>query len=158
MKKLLLFLQTLLLMGSSAMAQNQESKIQALFILKFVENVSWPDDHKNIVLGVVGKSEVFNELENRLKVKNPNGLILKNISAGEVSGCDAVFIARGENGEVSAISENTKSKSVLVITESDNSKKGSCISFIEEGGRLNFIINKKAIDARNLKVSGTPEI
>jgi hypothetical protein len=56
MKKTLLFFLCLILYGTGAVAQTAESKIQALFILKFVENVSWPQDRKDIVIGVVGKS------------------------------------------------------------------------------------------------------
>ena len=93
MKAFRLFLILFILSSYSAFAQSQESKIQALFVLKFVENVSWPQDRKDIVIGVVGKTEILTELENRLKAKNPNGLVIKKISAQEANTCDVV--ARG---------------------------------------------------------------
>ena len=155
MKKTLLFFLCLILYGTSAVAQTAESKIQALFILKFVENVSWPQDRKDIVIGVVGKSETLTELEGRLKVKNPNGIVIKKITASEASTCDAVYIPSSEDKVIGTITSSINDKSVLVITESDFSRKGSGISFIEEAGRMNFIVNKDAIEAKGMKVSNS---
>ena len=155
MNKVLFTFFSLILYGTSAFAQTAESKIQALFILKFVENVSWPQDRKDIVIGVVGKSETLAELEGRLKVKNPNGIVIKKISASEASSCDAVYIPSSEDKAIASISALISNKSVLIITESDFSRKGSGISFIEEAGRMNFIVNKDAIEAKGMKVSNS---
>lgn len=155
MKKTFLLLFFLILYGSVAVAQNQESKIQALFILKFIENVSWPEDRKDIVIGVVGKSETVAEIESRLKLKNPNGIVVKKIAASEANTCDAVYMPSSEDKVIGTITAAINDKSVLVITESDFSRKGSGISFIEEAGRMNFIVNKNAIEAKGMKVSNS---
>lgn len=155
MKRTLLIIISLILYGTSAVAQNPESKIQALFILKFVENISWPQDRKDIVIGVVGKSETLAELEGRLKIKNPNGIVIKKISASEASTCDVVYIPSSEDRAITTISASINDRSVLIITESDFSRKGSGISFIEEAGRMNFIVNKDAIEAKGMKVSNS---
>jgi len=155
MKKTVLLLFALILYGTGAVAQTQESKIQALFILKFIENVSWPQDRKDIVIGVVGKSETLAELESRLKLKNPNGIVIKKIAPSEASSCDAVYVPSSEDKMIGAITASINDKSVLIITESDFSRKGSGISFIEEAGRMNFIVNKDAIEAKGMKVSNS---
>lgn len=134
-------------------AQTMEPKIQALFVLKFVDNISWPQDRKSIIIGVIGESEVFTELESRLKVKNPNGLVIKRITASDVATCDAVFLAKGESAVIKSVNHATSGKPVLIISESDLSKKGSGISFVEESGKLAFIINKEAIESAGLKIS-----
>lgn len=155
MKKTFLLLFSLILYGSVAVAQTQESKIQALFILKFIENVSWPQDRKDIVIGVVGKSETLAELESRLKLKNPNGIVIKKITPSEASTCDAVYVPSSEDKVIGTITASINDKSVLIITESDFSRKGSGISFIEEAGRMNFIVNKNAIEAKGMRVSNS---
>lgn len=137
----------------SAWAQQQDSKIRALFVLKFIENVTWPDDRKAVVIGVVGKDEVFGELQSRLQSKNPNGVVVKRINAGEAVTCDVVYIPSADNHAINNIA--SLSKGVLIISESDLSKKGSGISFIEEGGRLTFLINKGSIESKGLKISST---
>lgn len=155
MKKTYLLLFSLILYGSVAVAQTQESKIQALFILKFIENVSWPEDRKDIVIGVVGKSETLAELESRLKLKNPNGIVIKKITPSEASTCDAVYVPSSEDKVIGTVTASINDKSVLIITESDFSRKGSGISFIEEAGRMNFIVNKNAIEAKGMRVSNS---
>ncbi len=155
MKKTSLLLFSLILYGSVAVAQTQESKIQALFILKFIENVSWPEDRKDIVIGVVGKSETLAELESRLKLKNPNGIVIKKITPSEANTCDAVYVPSSEDKVIGTITASINDKSVLIITESDFSRKGSGISFIEEAGRMNFIVNKNAIEAKGMRVSNS---
>jgi hypothetical protein len=139
--------------SQSAWAQQQDSKIRALFVLKFIENVTWPDDRKAVIIGIIGKDEVLGELQTRLQAKNPNGVIVKRISAGEAATCDVVYIPSADNHVISNIA--SLSKGVLIISESDLSKKGSGISFIEEGGRLTFLVNKSSIESKGLKVSST---
>jgi hypothetical protein len=139
----------------NAVAQNQESKIQALFILKFVDNIVWPQDRKNIVIGIYGKSDVFTEIEAKLKTKNPNGIIVKQISLQEATSCDVIFVAKHVTGNLPSINQAINGKSILTITEADLSRKGSAISFIEDDGKLSFIINKGIIDYLGLKISNS---
>jgi YfiR/HmsC-like len=94
-------------------------------------------------------------LESRLKLKNPNGIVIKKIAASEASSCDAVYVPSSEDKVIGAITASINDKSVLIITESDFSRKGSGISFIEEAGRMNFIVNKDAIEAKGMKVSNS---
>lgn len=138
-----------------AYAQNQEAKIQALFILKFIDNISWPQDRKDVIIGVLGKSDVLTELEVRLQAKNPNGIVIKKISSAEAANCDVIFLSKQESASLSAVNAALKGKSILIISETDLSRKGSGISFIQEDGKLNFIVNKSVIESNGLKVSNT---
>lgn len=147
------FLFLLLTLFCSPIFAQQQSRIQAIFVLKFVENVSWPNANQKLILGVVGNNEVHAEIENRLKVKNPLGIEVKSISASDAALCDVIYVPSTEDGAMGSITSLTKDKSILLITESDFSRKGSCISFIEEAGRMHFIINKNTIDGKGLKIS-----
>jgi hypothetical protein len=136
----------------TAKAQSQENKIQAIFVLKFVENVSWPKEKKGLVIGVVGSSEVLTEIENRLKLKNPDEIIVKKISASESGSCDVVFLPSVKDNQLGSINDSVGGKSVLVITESDLVKKGAGISFHKENGKLQFLINKSEVEAKGMKI------
>jgi hypothetical protein len=155
MKYITLLLIFIASIAHNAVAQNQESKIQALFILKFVDNIVWPQDRKNIVIGIYGKSDVFTEIEAKLKTKNPNGIIVKQISLQEATSCDVIFVAKHVTGNLPSINQAINGKSILTITEADLSRKGSAISFIEDDGKLSFIINKGIIDYLGLKISNS---
>lgn len=154
MKKLSTVL-LLMALAASVKAQTQEAKIQAVFILKFIENVKWPSDNQPMVLGIVGKSEIATELEERLKVRNPMNIVVKKITAVEANTCNVVFLPKNANGTLASVNAAIGSQSVLLITESDFTKQGSCISFIEEAGRMHFIVNKSTIEAKGLKVTST---
>jgi hypothetical protein len=143
----------LIFSASCITATAQESKVRALFVLKFVENVLWPNEKKALIIGVIGKEEVFDELQARLQAKNPNGITVKKITASEAATCDVVYIASSVNNAITGIS--SLNKEILIITEADLSRRGSGISFVEDNGRLTFIVNKNAIEEKGLKISGS---
>jgi hypothetical protein len=113
----------LIFSASCITATAQESKVRALFVLKFVENVLWPNEKKALIIGVIGKEEVFDELQARLKAKNPNGITVKKITASEAATCDVVYIASSVNNAITGIS--SLNKEILIITEADLSRRGS---------------------------------
>lgn len=153
--KLLSFALCLVLASSFVKAQSQENKIQAIFVLKFVENVSWPKEKKGLVIGVVGASEVLTEIESRLKLKNTEGFIVKKISPSEAGTCDVVFLPSAKDNHLPTITESLQNKSILLITESDLTKKGAGISFQKDTGKLQFAINKNEVESRGLKIGST---
>jgi hypothetical protein len=140
---------------STVKAQSQESKIQAIFLLKFIENVSWPKEKKGLVIGVVGSSEVTSEIEGRLKLKNPEGIIVKKVTVAESASCDVVFLPSSKDNQFGAVAESLSNKSILLVTESDLAKKGAGISFQKEGGKLQFQINKNEVESRGMKIGST---
>ena len=151
--KLLSISMCLVMVMSLAKAQSQENKIQAIFVLKFVENVSWPKEKKGLIIGVVGSSEVLTELNERLKLKNADGFVVKKINASEAGTCDVVFLPSSKDSHLSSIAESIHGKGILLITESDLAKKGAGISFQKESGKLQFLINKNEVESRGLKIA-----
>lgn len=135
--------------------QTADFKVRALFIFKFIDNVSWPQDRKALVIGIINSDKVFSELEARLQQKNPHGMIIKKVTAAQVSACDVVYLPASESRSISQINMNSQGKDVLIITDTDLSGKGSGISFVEEDGRLHFVVNRNALESRGLKISST---
>jgi hypothetical protein len=151
--KLLSVIMCLVLVMSMAKAQSQENKIQAIFVLKFVENVSWPKEKKGLIIGVVGSTEVFTELYDRLKLKNTDGFVIKKINPSAAGSCDVVFLSSSKDDHLLSIIESIQNKSILLITESDLARKGAGISFQKESGKLQFLINKNEVESRGLKIA-----
>ena len=136
-----------------SLAQLTESKVQALYVMKFIESTKWSDEKKGIVIGIIGQSDVQTELTNRINFKNPLNIIVKQVSINDANTCDVVFVARNGNGQMSALVQNTGSKSVLIISETNLINKGAAISFHIEDGKVHFIANKEVIKTRGIKIS-----
>ena len=136
-------------------ANAQESKVKSIFIMKFVENVAWPDKKEAFVIGIVGGAEIKSELESRLAVKNPLNLVVKDVTSENAGTCDVVFVASDKDSQFSKVKEATNAKKVLLITESDLASKGAGISFFTENNKMRFAINKSSIESRGLKISST---
>ena len=50
----------LLIFNVSLETMAQESKFKALFISKFAEYIEWPSGSKNVTVGIVDDSDIFN--------------------------------------------------------------------------------------------------
>gem|GEM_PF-4570569 len=148
-----LFSSLMICVAISSFGQTAETKVKALFILKFIENVSFPEQHDQLILGFLGNSAVSAEVESRLKIKNPSNIVVRNISAKEAGTCHIVFVSASEESSFTPVTKQTNGQPILFITESNLTQKGSGISFINEDNRLHFLVNKNALEARGLKVS-----
>jgi hypothetical protein len=70
--------------------------------------------------------------------------------------CHVVFIDKSKSGEFEAVNTKVKGKGTLVITDKAGlGEKGSGINFKNIDNKLKFELNQKAIEASNLKVSGS---
>jgi hypothetical protein len=138
----------------SMIAEAQDGKFQAIFLYKFIENINWPDAKKALVIGMIGETEVQREFEKMLKARGNNSLTVKQITVSEASACDVVFLPQSQNYSFNALLEKTVGKSILIVTEASNlARSGAGISFLKDGNKLTFGINKQSLDARSLKVS-----
>jgi hypothetical protein len=135
--------------------------IHSMMVFNFIKYVQWPSQDKSheFVIGVVGNEEVFNKLNSWYGGK-PNGsktyVIKKFASASEVTDCQLVYIDKSKSSEFEAIETKLKGKNTLVVTnKSGLGAKGSCINFKTVDDKLKFELNKSAMEAANLKVSGS---
>ena len=142
----------LLVSVSNATAQNL-SKYHALFVGKFIDYIEWPEGKGNLTIGVVGDSEVFNELQAGLGQRG-KATIKKISGANDTAGCQVIFIPSNENKQFESISNAVSGKHVLLITESEQfARKGASISFYLDSGKLRFFLNEAAAKSHDLKVS-----
>jgi hypothetical protein len=135
--------------------------IHSMMVFNFIKYVQWPakDNAKEFVIGVVGNDEVFNKLNAWYGGKANGGkiyVIKKYSTANEIGDCQLIYLDKSKSGEFAEIESKLKGKNTLVVTnKSGLGAKGSCINFKTVDDKLKFELNKNAMEAANLKVSGS---
>jgi hypothetical protein len=152
----------LVIIANTVFAQERSiEEIHSMMVFNFIKYVQWPNQDKSseFIIGVVGNDEVFNKLNSWYGGK-PNGnktyVIKKFASAQEVTECQILYLDKSKSNEFEAVESKVKGKSTLLVTnKSGLGAKGSCINFRTVDDKLRFELNKHAIEASNLKVSGS---
>ena len=124
-----------------------EYHVKAAFLAKFPEFVKWPAPGATITVGVLGDDPFGNVLEQMIKVRRA-----KRVE--ELKGCQIIFIARSERGNVGAILAALAGTGVLTVGETEDFvKQGGIIGFTMEGERVRFEINSGAARRGGLEIS-----
>jgi hypothetical protein len=136
-------------------------EIYSMMVFNFTKYVQWPDytESGEFVIGVIGNAHVYETLNTWYGGK-PRGskmyVIKKFNSAAEVTDCHVLFLDKSKSGEFEGVNNKVKGKGTLVITDKNGlGEKGSSINFKTVDNKLKFELNQRAIEASNLKVSGT---
>lgn len=137
---------------------SQELKYQALFIYNFTRYIEWPDNNSNeFVIGVVGKSSIYNDLQNIAAGKRvgPKTIVIKKFAGSEnISNCQVLFVS---SDAVSLLSTNLtlfqKSNTLLVTDKYGSIKKGASINFVVNEGKQRFELSRNAITRTGLVVN-----
>lgn len=151
----------LMTLGTSTFAQDKPlHEIYSMMVYNFTKYVQWPDHDKSgeFIIAVIGNTEMYNTL-NAWYAGKPKGtktyVVKKFNSAAELTDCHLLFIDKSKSGEFAVANEKVKGKGTLVITDKNGlGEKGSCINFKTVDSKLKFELNKQAVEASNLKVSG----
>lgn len=164
MKKIQALFVAFALISGSAFAQEARPahEVYSMMVWNFIKYIQWPDQSGSgdFIIGVVGNSEVYNTL-NTMYAGKPRGsktyVIKKFNSASDVTtDCAVVFIDKSKSNDFEAINNKVKGKNTLVITDKHGmGAKGSAINFTTVDNKLKFELNQRAVEASNLKVSGS---
>jgi hypothetical protein len=162
MKFIKMIIVAMLLQYGNAFAQERPlHEVYSMMVFNFTKYVQWPDHAGSgeFVIGVVGNSDVYNTLNGWYGGK-PRGtktyVIKKFNSSADVDECHVVFIDKSKSNEFENINNKVKGKGTLIITDKNGlGEKGSSINFKTIDNKLKFELNQKAIEASNLKVSGS---
>jgi len=163
MKKIQKTLLVLFVFSSSALFAQERPmhEVYSMMVYNFIKYVQWPDHTETgeFVIGVIGNADVHSTLNSWYGGKprgNKTYVIKKFSSAAEVTNCHVVFIDKSKSGEFDAVNNKVKGKGTLVITDKAGlGEKGSGINFKNVDNKLKFELNQRALEASNLKVSGT---
>ena len=155
------FMMCLLSLGfsSGASAQEKNYKAYSVYVYNFIKYIEWPEDSKkgDFIIAVIGNSPITAELKTLASTKKANGqnIVIKQFATiAEVDQCQILYISSGKSSTLKEAMEKTKNMSSLVIAEREGlAKKGAGINFVTlEDDTLKFEVNKKAIEAHNLKI------
>lgn len=132
-------------------------KYQAMYIYNFTKYIQWPNNNGQLVIGAIGTETIDRELENMVAAKGDGKLKYKKLASyDEITECDVIFLTEDQDKNLDLVLEKTKGKSILIISENENSiNNGAGISFFLDGDKLKFSINKNAVEDRNLKISAS---
>lgn len=139
------------------------SKFKAIFIYNFTKYIEWPKTYRNgdFVIGVIGKTPLYQELVKMAKTKkvaNQPLKIIKYNSLNDLQKCHIIYLSKGESFEIGAVIKKIKSNSTLIITEQSGlADKGAGINFIVKNNRLKFELNKNNVEQHKLKISSNLE-
>lgn len=132
----------------------QEAKFKALFIYKFAEYVEWKDAGKTTTIGVVGESDVFNELSSFAAAKD-NISVIKISGTNDATKCNIIFLPESASAKGKDFANAIGDKSILLVSDKKElTGKGSDIGFFTEGGKLRFLISEQDIRRKNMTPSG----
>lgn len=145
--------------GNRVHAQETNYKAYSVYVYNFIKYIEWPEDSKkgDFIIAVIGNSGITPELKNLAATKKANGqtiVIKQYATVAEVEHCQILYIASGKSSLLKEAVEKTKNMSALLIAEREGlAKKGAGINFVTlEDDTLKFEVNKKVIEAHNLKI------
>ena len=157
-KKKLFLIGVILMLGTNAFSQ-AEYKLYAGFMYHFAKFTQWPSSKQSgdFVIGVVGSSEMAKNATALAASKQlgDRKIVVKEFSSASSAGeCSILFLAKGKTSELSSANALSKSKNILVVTESPGAGgNGSTINFVQQDGKIRFEMNKKTADSQGLKIS-----
>ncbi|MFL5764274.1 MAG: YfiR family protein [Bacteroidia bacterium] len=146
--------------SSRALAQEINYKAYSVYVYNFIKYIEWPPEEAKsgeFIIAVVGESPVIAELKALAASKKANGqtiVIKQYANVADVDKCQILYISSGKSSMLKGAIEKTKNMSSLLIAEREGlAKKGAGINFVTlEDETLKFEVNKKAIEAHNLKI------
>ena len=138
---------------ASMPCSGQDGKFKALFITKFAEYIEWPDASKDVTIGVVGKSPVFDELS-AFAAKKTNLSVITISSPAEVAKCRIIFLPESQNVQIAGYKTAIGTRSILLVSEEGSLVGiGSDIGFFTAAGKVQFQLSEPNIKQKNLVVS-----
>ncbi len=149
----------LLCFNTRVHAQETNYKAYSVYVYNFIKYIEWPEESKkgDFVIAIIGNSKVTPELKSLAATKKANGqtIVIKQFATiAEVDHCQILYISSGKSSMLKEAVEKTKNMSALLIAEREGlAKKGAGINFVQmEDETLKFEVNKKVIEAHNLKI------
>ena len=138
--------------------KSNEYELKAAFVFGFTKYVELNNLEQNFVIGVLGNSPIFEELENHSinkKVNNKKVVIQKLLHTSDISNCQIIFVPEFVSFSIlKEFLESEKSKNVLIITEKKGALDvGSGINFLLVDNKIKFEINMGALNQQNIKAS-----
>jgi hypothetical protein len=136
----------------------QDEKFKAIFIYNFTKYVSWPVKQGNFTIVILGNDAITPALEDIASKKTVGTTQIEVRNArtpADIGNCHILYIPPGKSDMLPQVTSKAKENGILVVTEKqDACSQGSCINFVNSGGKITFEISRPNIENNGLKVSG----
>ncbi len=146
-------------MAVCSFASAQMSKFQALYLFQFAKNTSWPqeDAGKPFVIAVIGDNALASELRtvvNNKKVGDRPVKVVESATASGLTKSDIIYLGESKASQItSLVSAQANNKVLIVSGTKGQCAQGAGISFVPDGGKLQFEIHEGNIAKNGLKVA-----
>jgi hypothetical protein len=136
-----------------------EYQVKALFLLKFVNYVDWPETanaNAPLVIGLVGQDHFSSILSQAISASNSGRKIsIKRLSAeDDMSNCAILFISASEKARLGMILGKIDGAPILTVGEDEAFlREGGMINFALSGGKISLEINLKPARKSQLRIS-----
>ena len=157
-----LLLVSLLAFPARGAEVTKEYQIKAAYLYNFAKFVEWPaqrfaDDRAPLVIGILGKNPVSEELQAIARDHKINGrnIVIKEVAtAGEAGSVHLLFFSGEGDIHMAETLAALKGAAVLTVGESDTFiAAGGMINFVREADKVRFEINADTASQAKLKIS-----
>jgi hypothetical protein len=138
----------------------KETQVQAVFLLRFAQFVTWPSNafahaDSSLVIGVLGENPFGDALNLAVKGETAHGrhITVKHLrNVGDIDGCHVLYISPSESTRVDKATSAVAGKPVLTVSpiEGFATQHGGMIRLILERGRASVRINVETATAAHL--------
>lgn len=134
-----------------------EYEIKAAMLLNFAGFVKWPAPKGQFTIGILGQDPFGSAFDQMLQGREVGGrkmVIIRSREAGDLTGCQIVFIPMSEQAKVAEILARLRGAHVLTVGEHEGFvKQGGAIGFSTAGGKVRFEINTGAARDAGLEIN-----
>lgn len=138
---------------NTAHASEQLNKVKAVFLFKFFDYVSWPNNNTQTdTLCTYGSHPFGQDLHYIAKMRHAKKTVVMSISSlDEIDKCQILYIDKPINQKSLSRIDN---KSTLIVSSNKAAiNYGGIISMEEQYGRVQLYINLKTAREKKLKIS-----
>ena len=131
-------------------------ELQAAYLYNFSKYITWPNEPFSFTIGIMGETEIIDDLQKILKGKKVRGkeIELKTIKTiEEGKQYQIIYLSSNASDILSSLNRSIVDKNILVVTEDDLVKNGAIISFFVDDEKLKFKINKKMLMKSGLQAA-----
>lgn len=142
----------------TSQAQTTNHKVYSLFVYNIARYSSIPAEGNQFKIVVLGKSNVFEELQKVSATKDVNGkkMIVEQLDEiAKITDPQIIYVSDGKTNSIAELVKKFEGKPVMIISEREGLyKRGAGISFvISDDSKLRVDINRSDLEKRQIKVS-----
>ncbi len=138
-----------------------ENKIRAAFLFNFSKFIEWPQSsfistHDELVIGILGPDYLGDELKSlngRLVRQHPIKISYYS-SVNDIKNCHLLYLGTTNSKIINKALQSLANDPVVIVSDAENfAQHKGIIQLIAVRGRLRFIINQEAAQAKELKIN-----